>query len=542
MGMTVRQALGLPALATGDPVVLSGEDRLDADLRWVHVSEVRDVGAVLAGHELVLTTGLGMTVSPEAAAAFVGQLVDAGAAGLVVELSAEYPAVPDAALRRARAAGLPVVALNRPVRFVDITEAVHRTLVAEQFEQVRFAGEVHRTFTDLGLARADTDRLVAAAAELAGTSVVLEDLARRVLAPAAVGEPVDRLLAEWERRSRLTPFLRATGTAGPERWLTTPVGIHGGPWGRLVALGVGGAGGAGGQLVDEARVRVVLERAAQALELARMVERDDIAIQLRVHGGFLLDLLDDRLGNEATAAARLRALGVPDEREYVGLAARLRRDAPTDVAAAQRRMVHLSERLHDAVRGAGTAGVVGVLDGEHVGVLLAGGAGLPDAVGRELRRREPDAVLAAGPVVDRVLAAGPSLRSARAVVDVAAALPPGDSRHEPVGCFRQSDIRLPGLLMSLRGDARLQEFAEAELGALLEHEARHPGGLVELLRQFLAVGGNKTELARVAHRNRTSLYPALRRLEDLVGHPLDDPSSRLSLGVALLAHDQGRSL
>jgi purine catabolism regulator len=64
---------------------------------------------------------------------------------------------------------------------------------------------------------------------------------------------------------------------------------------------------------------------------------------------------------------------------------------------------------------------------------------------------------------------------------------------------------------------------------------------VELLRQFLAVGGNKTELARVAHRNRTSLYPALRRLEQLVGHPLDDPASRLSLGVALLAHDQARS-
>ena len=532
MGMTVRQALGLPPLAAGDPVVLSGEARLDADLRWVHVSEVRDVGAVLAGHELVLTIGLGMAASPEAAAAFVGQLVDAGAAGLVVELSAAYPAVPEAALRRARAAGLPVVALNRPVRFVDVTETVHRALVAEQFEQVRFAGEVHRTFTDLGLARAGTDRLVEAAADLAGTSVVLEDLARTVLAPAAVGEPVDRLLAEWERRSRLTPFLRATGTAGPERWLTTPVGIHGGPWGRLVA--VGGA--------EESRLRVVLERAAQALELARMVERDDIAIQLRVHGGFLLDLLDERLGTEATAAARLRALGVPDEREYVGLAARLRRGAPSDVAAAQRRMVHLSERLHEAVLGAGAFGVVGVLDGEHVGVLLAGGAEVPDAVGRELRRREPDAVLAAGPVADRVLAAGPSLRSARAVVDVAAALPPHDPRHEPVGCFRQSDIRLPGLLMSLRGDARLQEFAEAELGALLEHEARHGGGLVDLLRQFLAVGGNKTELARVAHRNRTSLYPALRRLEDLVGHPLDDPASRLSLGVALLARDQRRSL
>jgi purine catabolism regulator len=175
---------------------------------------------------------------------------------------------------------------------------------------------------------------------------------------------------------------------------------------------------------------------------------------------------------------------------------------------------------------------VGVLDAVHVGLLVPAATDL-DAAARSLG---DDAVLAAGHVVSGVLPAATSLRSARAVADVAVTMPPVE------GCVRQADIRLPGLLMSLREDARLQEFAESELGALLEHEARYGGGLVDLLRQFLAVGGNKTELARVAHRNRTSLYPALRRLEELVGHPLDDPASRLSLGVALLAYDQSREL
>ena len=36
-----------------------------------------------------------MASTPEAAAHFVGQLVEAGAAGLVVELSAAYPSVPE---------------------------------------------------------------------------------------------------------------------------------------------------------------------------------------------------------------------------------------------------------------------------------------------------------------------------------------------------------------------------------------------------------------------------------------------------------------
>jgi purine catabolism regulator len=523
MPVTLREALALPPLAAGDPVVLSGEAALDTAIRWAHVLELRDVGSLLSGHELVLTTGLGMSASAEDADDFVRQLVGVGAAGLVVELGRDHPAVPEAALRRARAEGFPVLALNRPVRFVEVTEGLHRAIVAEQYEELRFAGDVHQTFTELGLARAPMARLVAAAAELAGASVVLEDLSRRVLAPAALGEPVDRLLTDWERRSRLTPFWRTTGRGGPEDWLTTPVGIQGGAWGRLVLPAPR----------DHARAALVLERAAQALELGRMIERDDTAIQLRVHGGFLLDLLDGRLGGEAAAAARLRGLGVPAAASYVGVVARLREEPPSDVGAAQRRVVRLSELVHEAL--AGAPGLVGVLDSGHVGLLLTDDGAL-DAVARALVAREPDAVVAAGQPVDGVLLATTSLRSARVVADVAARLP------RAPGCFRQADIGLPGLLMSLREDARLQEFAEAELGALLEHEARHGSGLVDLLRQFLAVGGNKTQLARVAHRNRTSLYPALRRLEELVGHPLDDPASRLSLGVALLAHDQGREL
>ena len=62
MPVTVREAIALPALAVGDPVVLGGEAGLDAVLRWVHVSEVHDVGRVLSGDELVLTTGLYLLV------------------------------------------------------------------------------------------------------------------------------------------------------------------------------------------------------------------------------------------------------------------------------------------------------------------------------------------------------------------------------------------------------------------------------------------------------------------------------------------------
>jgi purine catabolism regulator len=117
---------------------------------------------------------------------------------------------------------------------------------------------------------------------------------------------------------------------------------------------------------------------------------------------------------------------------------------------------------------------------------------------------------------------------------------PTGSRPPPP-YYRNTDVRLRGLIALLHDDPRVQAFAESELDRLLVHEAKHGDGLVELLRQYLAVGGNKTELARVSHRSRPALYKRLDQIERILGVSLSDPASLLSLGVALMAYDEGRA-
>ena len=86
MVMTIAEVLALDVVVAGRPETLSGGGQLDVPLRWVHVSDLPEVGELLTGGELVLTTGMAMATSPAAAVRFVDQLVAAGAAGLVVEL------------------------------------------------------------------------------------------------------------------------------------------------------------------------------------------------------------------------------------------------------------------------------------------------------------------------------------------------------------------------------------------------------------------------------------------------------------------------
>jgi len=113
--------------------------------------------------------------------------------------------------------------------------------------------------------------------------------------------------------------------------------------------------------------------------------------------------------------------------------------------------------------------------------------------------------------------------------------------HQPPRPFhRLEDVRLRGLLHLLRDDARLQTFAEREVGPLLAYDAQHRTELVALLRTYLAHGRNKSVAADAAHLSRPAFYERLHRIERILGVDLDDIDSCLSLHVALVALDAVR--
>jgi purine catabolism regulator len=508
--------------------VLAGAERLDTQVRWVHVGEVREIAGLLQGGELILSTGLAMRGAVDEAVAYLRGLAAAGAAGLVVELGEAFPAVPTAVVAAARSARFPLVTLRARVRFVEITEAVHRAIVAEQLEQVEFARDVHETFTRLSLESADPTAIVRATSELCGSSVVLEDLGRHVVAFEARGRPAGGLLADWERRSRAAARLDEPGVTGPEGWVAAPVGLPARRWGRLVVPD---------PQVSQARLATVLERAAQALELGRMVERDRLGLELQAQGGLLSELAAGRIADERTARARVHALGLVDAARYIPVVAR-RSDPPgSDPVAEHDRSRTLVELLVRAAKTARVPALVGPLGGPHVGLLL--GVPAPDENAALARLAnavpEPRPVLGVGPSAPALRTAGAGLAQAAHVADVAAATTSG----APRAYYLRSDIRLHGLVALLADDPRLQAFVEAELGPLLAHEAQHADGMLDLLRQYVEAGGNKTRLAAATHRSRPALYKRLARLGRVLGVDLDDPLSLASLTVAVLAYDHG---
>ena len=132
MTLTLREVLDLDVVRRGSPHVVAGSGRLDVPVRWVHALEVADVGRLLRGGELVLSTGIALPESASGLTDYVASLARVGVAGLAVELGRRYAdALPAALVTAAEARSVPLIELRREVAYVEITEAVHARIIDE---------------------------------------------------------------------------------------------------------------------------------------------------------------------------------------------------------------------------------------------------------------------------------------------------------------------------------------------------------------------------------------------------------------------------
>jgi PucR family transcriptional regulator, purine catabolism regulatory protein len=127
--------LGL-ALATG-------EENAQANVRWVHSTELLDPTPWLRGGELLLTTGLQlMGAKPQRE--FVERLAEHEIAGLGFGTGFVHKKLPAAILGAARKRGFPLFEVPYELPFIAVTERVFAQLLNERYEllQRNMAGDV----------------------------------------------------------------------------------------------------------------------------------------------------------------------------------------------------------------------------------------------------------------------------------------------------------------------------------------------------------------------------------------------------------------
>jgi PucR family transcriptional regulator, purine catabolism regulatory protein len=525
--ITVREVLALPAVARGVPEVVAGDAQLDRPVRWAHSGEVPYMAEMLKGGELLLMTGIGIGRGEREQRRFVADLSTRGICGLMIELGPRFQRLPAALVDEARQRELPLVVLHQELRFVEVTEAVHREIVGRQLEAMRRGEELHRRFTDLMLSGAGVPEVLAELADVVANPVILEKQDEGVLYHASGGSDDDAVLAAWDAFVRRLP---GAPSAVDQPVPTTDEE----PWGRLVALAL--------ERPLDAAARMAVERAVGLVALALLRERTEEALASRERGNFLAGLLEGDV-DEAQARRRAatagfdpgdrllvplaiaRAPGAPrrldDEALWTRVWSDLRREldgwgvpAITGTRGRQRELlVVLAIRGHDAR----------TTVAEQFAQLVA------DACARHLGRSDA-ALVCVGPAAASWDGLGAGLRT---TVDGLA--PAAHSQARPWHDVMRPD--LDALLWSLRDRPAVRRFAESRLAPLVEHDRRRKAELLPTLAALCRHGGRKAETARALHIERQSLYHRLARIEELLDVDLSDGETLLDLHLAVRARE-----
>jgi len=542
---TVSSVLDLPALRQGRPRVVAGRTGLSNVVRWAHVTELADIASMLRGGELLLTTGVAFPDSDDELALLVERLAAVGGAALVVELGRRWAdELPRAMRQAADAHALPLVELRREIPFVEVTEAVHARVADAQLAQLRASEQLHRTFNELTVEGAGITEVMRQTARVAHTPIVLENLTHQVLAFDAAGGSPEELLDRWEARSRSTHGQGRTWYDAERGWLVTTVGARGVDWGRLVLVT---------SAPPDQHAVALVERAATALALHRLVQKDRDSVERQSHRTVLTGILrHDVPSSELSAAAQ--ALGVPVEGSaLVGVVVR-HRDLPgADPVRSHEAVASIAEEAAAVLRTHHVPALVAAIDDVQVAVLLALPAesavdGALQRFGSDLSARyltltpgsvgaQPLVVAAGAPVSDLLTAR----RSLLEASQVAQAVHDSRDATTSASVYQLPDVRLRGLLHLLRDDVRVQTFVERELGRLLRWDAEHHDDLVGVLRIYLDTGRNKSVAAQRAGLSRQGFYERLQKIERVALLDLSDTESCVSLHVALLALDAVRA-
>jgi purine catabolism regulator len=561
---TVGDVLSLDVIRRGRPQVIAGADGLGARVRWVHVLELADAAHLLQGGEFVLTTGVALPAEPGLLARYATDLAAAGVSALAVELGRRYVgSLPPVLVQAAAGSGLTLIAFEREVPFVEITEAVHARIIDAQLDELRASERLHEVFTELSVAGASPDEVVRQAAILAGRPVILADLSHRVLACEPGSADPARLLAGFAQRSRALGSRAAGASSGRTRfdeasgWLYTPAGARGEDWGRVILVCDGPPAGTD---------TVLIERAATTLALGRLLTRHRESLDRQAHRTLITGIINQAHADPAEAAVRARALGVPvDGRQLIGVVLRLGDPSGDDAVrgvlgvSAHARVLDAADVVAAACRAERVPSLVGTLDDARAGAMLSLSpraepdrvlAGLAGRIAERLGTFPAGPVIGAGAVAGSIRDVRRSFLEATQVADVAAERPDAWGPADRPPFFRLADLRLRGLLRLLRDDPRVQTFVERELGPLLAAEpdssqldsSLPDSSLLGVLAAYLAAGGNKAEAAKSSHLARPTFYDRLRRIERILGTDLSSAESRTSLHVALLALEASRRL
>lgn len=534
-GFTISDVLKRPLFQHAE--VVAGSRGLSRPIRWVHILEAAESGSFLNGGELVLATGVGVGENRQKRLSFLYELIQRKAVGLCIELGTYIPEIPLDMRELANHHEFPLIAFHRPVRFVDITLDLHENIVNRHTQALRELEEYSRDLQRLTLQAQSLPRILNHFQAVVHTQVFFLPLDGSPLFAPAMTQTV---------QSELTHLLQAILLSGNN--LPHSTNLH--PiseskqilYQPIMAMGhvLAYLGVILYEHAPDEFLHLTLDYTSTAI--AQILLRKMFAQERALDNEHQLldDIIQDRIRNEEQI------------RNMLGI--RLNTAHPPFYLAAIME-ISLERSLYDEQTDSPFHDLLGVFrsiltrckfrpllrsKGNRLYLLLMDTSQVNDRR-KQLRQAmtelEKSCRQALG--AETYVRFGISRASGRyseanrhfQEAEQALMVPPEMNTpfFEDLGIYR--------LLLPIDNRYVLDSFIEDYLGPLLRYDAAHGSQLVLTLRVFLDQGCSKQETSDRLYIRRQTLYHRLEKIRELLGDTYMSAEHRLSLELALRAHE-----
>ena len=213
MPLTVADVLKeIPLFSSAQ--VVAGQKGLHRVIRWTHIVDFPDVEPWVRAGDFLLTTAFALKDNPAMQRELIPSLVQKGLSGMAVAIGRYFYEIPPEMTRSADDLAFPILTIPFEIPFVEITQAIHRRIVMEQYDLLEKSFHIHRVLTQLVLQEGDLGAVAESLAKLINRSVTIEDTSFHLLAYAAASPEDDvrkQTISEGRTPEPVVTYLTAQG-------------------------------------------------------------------------------------------------------------------------------------------------------------------------------------------------------------------------------------------------------------------------------------------------------------------------------------------
>ena len=496
--------------------IVSGQQGLTNQIKWIHILESIDIGQLVHGNELILTTGIQLN-EEKSFLHFVEQLIEQQVAGLCIEFGKYLNAVPRSVIALADAHHFPILVFHEIVPFIEMTKDVHSSLVNQQYQMMKRLEDYVQEINKLTLRARHYEQILMRLYKYLHMHVVFFTNGQTpTIIPNTHHTQYEALRAHYIKTGQTQYFASYDVVILEEKYGELCIFSIDRPINEFDLL-----------IVD----RTVIALSQFLLRSLYIEEKQNLESQL-----FLEKWLHGQLEKQEITAfiQQQNNRKLPDSMYFVLIEQIKRSKREYDLTYYKMSIRSLFEKhgllLFIVETKTELIYILADIDAKNLKQRIISCIEKMEDLKKTSHYQHFQTTIAVGQIVKSYEIIDQSFQTAQDTLAI--------RTQDTALSYFYEDLYLHQIMLQIQRNKAIMDISRNYLHPLLDYDTKHNSHLIETLQVYLQCNGQKNETAEALFIVRQTLYHRLSKIESLIGSDYMTPPKRLMIELMLLATQQ----